>query len=122
MMKLSQDGSLLVTASSKGTLLRIYATGTGEMVEEVRRGADQAVITDISIDPENKYVCCASDKGTIHIFSIDHQSQMNKQSSWRSMKGVLSYFGSNWSFSQLKAKDRNCKCAIIGDKIFVIST
>jgi WD repeat-containing protein 45 len=68
-MKLSQDGKILVTASNKGTLLRIWKTDDGSMISEVRRGADQAVITDLSIDPSNKLVGCASDKGTIHIFA-----------------------------------------------------
>jgi len=39
-MKLSQDGKCLVTASSKGTLLRIYNTETGALISEVRRGMD----------------------------------------------------------------------------------
>jgi WD40 repeat protein len=59
---------MLVTASTKGTLLRVFNTETGEQIIELRRGADQAVITDVSIDPANKMVVCTSDKGTIHIF------------------------------------------------------
>lgn len=39
-LKLSQDGSILVTASTKGTLLRIFNTANGNKICEVRRGAD----------------------------------------------------------------------------------
>jgi len=60
---------MLVTASTKGTLLRVFNTETCEQIVELRRGADQAVITDVSIDPTNKMVVCASDKGTIHVFN-----------------------------------------------------
>lgn len=80
MIKLSQDGSILVTASEKGTLLRIFSTADGSKITEMRRGADQAVITDICIDATNKYIACASDKGTIHIFAAGGGE--NKKSAW----------------------------------------
>jgi hypothetical protein len=46
----------------------------------------------------------------------------NKKSALSAMSGMISYFGSNWSFSQFRVKDGNCKCAIIDNKIFAIST
>jgi len=70
-MRLSQDGTILVTASDKGTLLRLFNTETGEKITEVRRGADHAVITDINIDSTNRFLCSASDKGTVHVFSMN---------------------------------------------------
>ena len=98
-MKLSQDGQFLVTASDKGTLLRIFNTETGNMVSEVRRGADQAFITDVGLDPTNKFLCCASDKGTIHVFSVTGNESENKTSTLSAMSGMIGYFGSKWSFS-----------------------
>ena len=89
----------------------------------MRRGADQAVITDVSIDPTNKYVCCSSDKGTIHVFSLTgEKEEQNKKSALSAMSGMIGYFGSKWSFSQFRVKDANCKCAIIDKSIFAIST
>ena len=120
-MKLSQNGELLVTASKKGTLLRLFNTSTGEQLTELRRGADQAVITDVSIDPTNKQVCCSSDKGTIHIFNTTPDKGENKKSALSAMSGMIGYFGSSWSFSQFRVKDSDCKCAIIDNKIFAIS-
>jgi len=38
------------------------------------------------------------------------------------ISGMLSYFGSKWSFTQFRIKDQNSKCAIIGDNVFAIST
>lgn len=120
MMKLSQDGQILVTASEKGTLLRVFNTQTGGMMTEVRRGADQAVITDIGIDVKNKYIACASDKGTIHVFSASSEGE-NKKSAWSALSGAIGYLGSSWSFAQFRVKDSNCKVAIIDNKIFAIS-
>ena len=95
-LKLSQDGSIVCTASNKGTLIRIFSTKDGSQLHEVRRGADQAVITDICIDPSNEFVSCASDKGTIHVFKIAVGE--NKKSKLSMMGGISNYFGSEWSF------------------------
>jgi len=96
-IKLSQDGNILVTASDKGTLLRVFDTETGEKINEVRRGADQAVITDITIDSANHFMACCSDKGTVHVFSLKPQVE-NKKSNLSALSGVVGYFGSTWSF------------------------
>lgn len=105
-------------------MLRLFNTQTGATMAEVRRGADQAVITDVCIDPQNQLVSCSSDKGTIHIFKIQGEGDdlSNKKAKLSMLGGISSYFGSEWSFSQFRVKDANCKCAIIDRKIFAIST
>jgi WD40 repeat protein len=42
-LALNSDGSLLATASDKGTLLRVFDTHTGAQSKELRRGVDRAV-------------------------------------------------------------------------------
>ena len=37
------------------------------------------------------------------------------------MSGMLSYFGIIWNIAQQKVKDTNCMCAILDNKLFVIS-
>jgi WD40 repeat protein len=96
-LKLSRDGKLLATTSSKGTLVRIWDTWSGDQINELRRGADQAMISDISFDPQNQIVAVASDKGTIHLFNMSEVG--NKKSSLSALSGVVSYFGSKWSGS-----------------------
>lgn len=118
-MKLSADGKFLATASNKGTLIRLFDTEDGTQVNEVRRGADQAVVSDIAIDPENKFVACASDKGTIHIFKIDDDG--NKKSSLAALSGISNYFGSKWSMFQMRIGDTFSKCALFDHKVFAIS-
>ena len=89
---------MLATASTKGTLVRLFDTSNGNQITEVRRGADPANIMDLTIDPSNSYVACSSDKGTIHVFATGADGK-NKQSKLGMLSGAISYFGSSWSFS-----------------------
>lgn len=119
-MKLSQDGSLLATASPKGTLIRVWDTTTGNQVADVRRGMDVALISDIVFDPTNSVVACSSDKGTVHVFNIKKggEAPENKKSTFSALGG---YFGSEWSFGQLRVKDINSKLAMFDGKLFSVS-
>lgn len=112
---------MLLTASEKGTLIRVFNTTTGDKITEFRRGADQAVITDLSMDINNRFIACASDKGTIHIFSVTGEGGENKKSALSALSGALSYLGSSWSFAQFRVKESSCKVALIDGKIFAIS-
>ncbi len=69
-MALNFQGTLLATASDKGTLIRIFSTEDGTPLQEVRRGVDKADIYSICFDKKTKWIACSSDKGTIHIFSL----------------------------------------------------
>ncbi|KAH9625617.1 hypothetical protein KSS87_016389 [Heliosperma pusillum] len=103
---LTQDGGLLATASSKGTL--------------VRRGADRAEIYSLAFSTTAQWLAVSSDKGTIHVFGLKVNSgaQANENvpptsesnaagapagSSLSFIKGVLpSYFKSEWSVAQFR--------------------
>ena len=61
---------MLATASDKGTLVRIFDTETTFLLQELRRGSDNAEIYSLGFDPVSKYISCSSDKGTIHIFAL----------------------------------------------------
>jgi WD40 repeat protein len=51
-------------------LIRIFDTDSGKILQELRRGSDQAEIYCLSFDPIYKFLASSSDKGTIHIFAI----------------------------------------------------
>ena len=70
---LSRDGSLLATASEKGTLIRVFHTTNSGRVAELRRGVDQVAIFSLGFNPSGTMLACTSDKGTLHIFDIPHQ-------------------------------------------------
>ena len=69
-MALNFAGTLLATASDKGTLIRIFSTEDGAPLQEVRRGSDKAEIYSITFDRHSNWIACSSDKGTIHIFGV----------------------------------------------------
>ena len=82
---LSSSGALLVTSSSKGTLLRVYDTTTKQQLSELRRGTDQAHIWSVAIaDPDRGVqIAASSDKGTIHVWHVgdllNQQAQQRKR-------------------------------------------
>lgn len=69
-LTMTMDGLLLATASTKGTLIRIFNTMDGTRLQEVRRGVDKADIYGISLSPNVQWLAVSSDKGTVHIFSL----------------------------------------------------
>jgi len=100
---------LVATASDKGTLIRIFDVETGDLRQELRRGIDRAEIYHLAFHPESKWLACSSDKGTIHIFSLERP--INPRSSLSFMKNILpKYFDSEWSFAQFRIKNRRTIC------------
>lgn len=72
---LNLDGTRLATASDKGTLIRVFDTHTGELLKELRRGMDRAIIYCIAFSKTSDFLACSSDKGTVHIFSLGSQTK-----------------------------------------------
>jgi len=87
-LALNSDGTLLATASDKGTLIRIYSTETGNFLTELRRGTEKAEIYSICFNATSKFIACSSDRGTIHIFSLNTATE--KLSKEQKEGGVLS--------------------------------
>eukprot|EP01006_Ploeotia_vitrea_P044428 TRINITY_DN66830_c13_g9_i2.p1 TRINITY_DN66830_c13_g9~~TRINITY_DN66830_c13_g9_i2.p1 ORF type:complete len:398 (-),score=196.98 TRINITY_DN66830_c13_g9_i2:67-1260(-) len=71
---LNFDGTRLATASEKGTLIRIFDTATGDQLQELRRGADKAVIYSIAFNYNTQWLATSSDKGTIHVFKLNEKT------------------------------------------------
>ena len=131
-LAMNKDGSLLATASEKGTVIRIYKTGDSSLLQELRRGAEKAEIYTIAFDPNNKYLACSSDRGTVHIFHIksergDGGSGKNQKSMFGKITGFFNikneYLDSEWSFAQFKIPNIKSICAFgPDDSIIVISS
>ncbi|KAG5549170.1 hypothetical protein RHGRI_014518 [Rhododendron griersonianum] len=93
---LTHDGRFLATTSSKGTLVRVFNTLDGSLLQEgsdevslgfnlfqnsygflgvavgkkVRRGADRADIYSLAFSSTAQWLAVSSDKGTVHVFSL----------------------------------------------------
>ncbi|GAB6033667.1 hypothetical protein CHUAL_013727 [Chamberlinius hualienensis] len=67
---LNQSGSMVATASQRGTLIRVFDTKRNVKIVELRRGTDDATIYCINFRADSEWLCCSSDKGTVHIFAL----------------------------------------------------
>merc|ERR1712130_622433 len=75
-LALSLDGKLLATASERGTLVRVFNTSDGTKLQELRRGADPACIYSLAFSKGDNpdWLAVSSDKGTIHVFSLQRKT------------------------------------------------
>ncbi|KAG8472779.1 hypothetical protein CXB51_034656 [Gossypium anomalum] len=113
-LALTHDGRVLATASSKGTLIRCFNTLDGTLIQEVRRGADQAEIYCLAFSPTVQWLAVSSDKGTVHVFSLKADSvvlgmigqlvqALGFPTSPYCCRSVLpKYFSSEWSVAQFR--------------------
>ncbi len=96
-------GTRLATASTKGTLIRVFEVSNGNLLCELRRGTNPATIYCINFNATSTLLCVASDHGTIHIFSLEEKNK-NKQSSLAGASFLPKYFSSMWSFSKIEVR------------------
>ncbi|KAL8273004.1 hypothetical protein Esti_003057 [Eimeria stiedai] len=69
---LSEDASLLASASVRGTLIRVFSAASGQLLKEVRRGVNPASITCLCISPCNELLAVCSSTGTLHLYRLGH--------------------------------------------------
>mmetsp|Transcript_8929 Transcript_8929/g.13133 ORF Transcript_8929/g.13133 Transcript_8929/m.13133 type:complete len:570 (+) Transcript_8929:214-1923(+) len=95
-LSLTVDGSLLATASERGTVIRLFETGAqihhlhphsngnsdghspsaaGTPIREFRRGVERATVSCLSFSLNGCWLGCASDRGTVHIFKVSEEDR-----------------------------------------------
>lgn len=134
-IQLNSQGTLLATASEKGTIIRLYNPHTGDLLQELRRGSDKAEVYSIAIDLKTKWLGCTSDKGTVHIFSIvklglsvedevvdesKKDDAKNNKHVFKFMKKISKYFDSEWSFAKFRVTDSRTICTFDKDENLVV--
>lgn len=76
---LSNNGSLLATASDKGTIVRIFNVMTGVKLYQFRRGTYPTKIFSLRFSNDNKYVVATSSSGTVHIFRLGEEEALENK-------------------------------------------
>lgn len=67
---LNTAGTLFATASTKGTVIRVFSTLTGRKLAQFRRGSYQAHVHSLAFDLGARLLAVASDTETVHIFKV----------------------------------------------------
>ncbi|KAG1451009.1 hypothetical protein G6F56_008198 [Rhizopus delemar] len=69
-LSMNSEGTLLATASEKGTVIRIFSTLDATKVYQFRRGTYPAKIYSMSFNVVSSLLCVSSDTETVHIFKL----------------------------------------------------
>ncbi|SCU98976.1 LADA_0H16556g1_1 [Lachancea dasiensis] len=69
-LSMSRDGSLLATASEKGTIVRVFSVETGSKVYQFRRGTYPTKIYSMCFSDDNQFLAASSSSKTVHIFKL----------------------------------------------------
>uniref|UniRef100_A0A7S2UQV0 Autophagy-related protein 18 n=1 Tax=Attheya septentrionalis TaxID=420275 RepID=A0A7S2UQV0_9STRA len=72
-LALTADGSLLATASEKGTVIRLFDARrqNAPPIQEFRRGVERATVSSLAFHSQ-AWLACSSDRGTVHVFAITY--------------------------------------------------
>lgn len=109
---LNSNGTLVATASTQGTLIRVYDTVKKNLIVELRRGSDRATLYCINFSPDSDFLCASSDKGTVHIFALKNTELNRRLSLVSPLKLTTPYFASQWAFANFTvAAECACVCA-----------
>ncbi len=121
------EGTLICTASIKGTKLKVFSADSGETLQVLRRGSSNALITSIVFHPTLNILACCSSKSSIHLFStkvsvtkcIENKQYgfnqattskgadlENKKPSLGFLKSVSKFFDNDLCLSKIKIDDK----------------
>lgn len=110
-LAINQQGTRIATASSKGTLIRVWDSTSKKLLVELRRGTDPATIYCMNFSCDSDFLCCSSDKGTVHIFAIK-DTNLNKKMTFSNFKILGNYGTSQWALANFTVPPEcACVCA-----------
>ncbi|KAJ5120606.1 uncharacterized protein N7515_009994 [Penicillium bovifimosum] len=87
LIALNTDGTLLATASDKGTIIRIFSVPHGHKLYQFRRGSMPSRIYSMSFNTTSTLLCVSSSTETVHIFKLTQQGPSSDGSSSYSPPG-----------------------------------
>ncbi|XGW05036.1 hypothetical protein V3C99_015872 [Haemonchus contortus] len=93
-LKFNADGTMIATASIKGTVIRVYSVPQGTRLFEFRRGMSRCVtIYSLAFSADSTYLCSSSNTETVHVFKLEKPEDQEKkqESTTESSSGWLGY-------------------------------
>lgn len=108
-ISLNLNGTLVATASKKGTLIRVFDTLRQTKIVELRRGVDPATLYCLNFSLDSEFLCASSDKGTVHIFALK-DTNLNKRSKFQNfVPNINTYMNSQWALANFTVA-AECAC------------
>lgn len=115
-LALTADGTKLATASTKGTVIRVWNVASSTCIQEFRRGVERVQITCLAFSWDHSYLACTSDKGTAHVFEVSEtQQKSNSDKGWFSSVRKSIEGEARKSISQIRGIPHPQACAFLPD-------
>lgn len=70
-LALNTSGSLVATASEKGTVVKVFQSSDGQLLYRLRRSTRPAEISCLTFRSDDRFLAVASSSSTVHIFKLD---------------------------------------------------
>ncbi|KAL8853250.1 MAG: hypothetical protein Q9221_001861 [Calogaya cf. arnoldii] len=78
-ISLNNTGTLLATASDKGTIIRVFAIPSAKKLYQFRRGSMPSRICSMAFNATSTLLCVSSASDTVHIFKLALPGQTSTQ-------------------------------------------
>lgn len=117
-MALNNQGTMVASASMKGTLIRVYDTVRKTLIVELRRGTDPASLYSINFSSDSDFLVASSDRGTVHIFALK-DTRLNRRSTFSKMGFLGQYVESQWALTNFTVKEDCASICAFGPKCSV---
>jgi len=96
----SSTGTLIATASEKGTVIRIFRVSDGARMYEFRRGVKRcATIYSLAFSADSNFLAASSNTETVHIFRLETQKETQRNGSGEDNQGWMGYLSKAVSVS-----------------------
>lgn len=99
----SQDGKKLASASTNGTVVKIYDLDTFQLTNELRRGSTRATIDSIVLD--NSLLVLSSSHSTVHMFELEKSLNRGRMIPFPSQ--ITSYLTPQRDFKTIQIPDKS---------------
>lgn len=72
------EGTMIATASDKGTVIRVFSVPSGQKLFQFRRGTYAARIYSMAFSLDSTFLAVSSDSETVHVFKLDEKDRIEE--------------------------------------------